>query len=245
MNIKSKKCDLLYLISGILIYAIISILAELLSNKIGIKNSINALAYILLVVFTLLFLSKHNKMLYYGLESIDKLDCKNLLYFIPLIMIALVNLLKGISINVSIDQFILISICMTCVAFFEEILFRAFLMRTLMNKSDAFALIISSSLFGIIHLLNIFNTNSNIYEVIIQSIYALSSGFLYSSFFYKTKNIVPIILGHALLNFLNIFLPLNLTLKEQIIGCLVISIISIAYAIYILKTKKQLRRVIR
>lgn len=49
MNRKSKKFDLLYLIFGILIYAIISTLANFLSNKIGIKNSINALAYILLI----------------------------------------------------------------------------------------------------------------------------------------------------------------------------------------------------
>ena len=183
-------------------------------------------------------------MSYYGLESIKKLDCKNLLYFIPLIIIAFVNLLKGINLNVSTNQFILISICMICVAFFEEILFRSFLMRTLMNKNDVLALIVSSSLFGLIHLINIFSNDSNIYEIIMQSVYAFSSGFLYASFFYKTKNIIPIILGHALLNFLNIFLPLDLTLMEQIIGCSIICIISIVYATYILKTKKQLRKLI-
>lgn len=119
--------EIQYSIVLIIIYFILVILANILSDRIiKIPNSINALVEIIFPIIVITLLKRKKLLSYYGINSLKKLEFKNLLYFIPMIIISLVNLGFGIYINYSCLQILLISIAMLGVGFSEEILFRGF-----------------------------------------------------------------------------------------------------------------------
>lgn len=243
MNNKFKK-EMLYSILWIIIYFILVILANILSNKIiKIPNSINALVEIIFPIIILFFLKKKNLFSYYGINSLKKLNYKNLLFLIPMIIISFVNLSFGIHINYSWQQILLISIAMLGVGFSEEILFRGFLMKAIMNKSTKVAILLPSMIFGIIHITNLFS-GANIIMTTLQIIYATFFALMCSMFFYKTNNIIPCMICHSITNITNVFLPNNLSVEFQCIGCIAFIIPSAFYAWYLYKTKKCLAKVV-
>lgn len=237
---KSKLIkELAVVIIWIAVYAAVSNISIGLSEAVGVPNSITAIAYILLCSIMIFILHKRKKLGYYGFGSFKKLNAKNLLYYIPFIIAASVNLWAGIHIKDTTIQILLITICMICVAFIEEVIFRAFLMKALMNKSAALAVAVSSSLFGIIHLLNLF-TGADIVSTVFQVFYAAAFGFMCAAFFYRTGSIIPCIICHAVGNALDIFLPKDMSVTMQYIGCTAIVLSGSFYGIYLLTTKKEL-----
>jgi len=84
--------DFVLFIICLLIYGLTSNVSIAISEKINFHNSIVALFYIIFSILLILFLKRKNKLSYYGLNSIKNLNYKNLLYFIPMIIIISVNL---------------------------------------------------------------------------------------------------------------------------------------------------------
>ena len=125
------------------------------------------------------------------------------------------------------------------VGFSEEILFRSFLIKAIMNKNTKAAILLPSIFFGIIHIKNLFG-GADIVMTILQIIYASAFGLMCSMFFYKTNNIIPCMICHSITNITDIFLPKNLSIEYQYIGCIAFIIPSIFYAWYLYKTKKSL-----
>lgn len=154
-----------------------------------------------------------------------------------MIIISLVNLRFGIYINYSWQQILLISITMLGVGFSEEILFRGFLMKAIMNKNPKAAILLPSIIFGIIHITNLFS-GANIIMTILQVIYATFFALMCSMFFYKTNNLIPCMICHSITNITDVFLPNNLSIEDQYIGCIAFIIPSAFYAWYLYKTKK-------
>ncbi len=223
----------------IAVYAAVSYFAIWLSEIIHIPNSITTVAYVALCSVIILILWKRKKLKYYGFNSLKELNAKNLLYYIPLIVVASVNIWSGIHINDSVPQILLITICMICVAFIEEVVFRAFLMKALMNKSSVLAIVVASLLFGVIHLLNVF-MGADLVSTLLQVCYAMAFGFMCAAFFYKTDNIIPCIICHGVGNALDIFLPKDLSVTMQCVGCIAIVVLGVSYGVYLLTTKNKL-----
>jgi membrane protease YdiL (CAAX protease family) len=228
------KVDILRFLLLLLVYALISNICIPLSERINIPNSLTAIGYVIFCVILLCFLNKKGELEYYGFKSLKNLNHKKLLFYIPMILIVSVNLLAGIHINDTLLQIVLISVCMLCVGFIEEVIFRSFLMKALMHKNDKLAIFVSGSLFGIIHLLNIF-TGNNVFSTLLQVFYAMSFGLMCAIFFYKTKNIIPCILCHGISNMFDTFLPSDQTIVMQYIGCVLFILISGCYSIYLWK----------
>lgn len=237
INNKFKK-EIFYSIVWIIIYFMLVILANILSNTIiKIPNSINALVEIIFPISVIIFLKEKKLLSYYGINSLKRLELKNLLYFVPMIIISLVNLRFGIYINYSWQLILLISITMLGVGFSEEILFRGFLMKAIMNKNPKAAILLPSIIFGIIHITNLFS-GANIIMTILQVIYAIFFALMCSIFFYKTNNLIPCMICHSITNITDVFLPNNLSIEDQCIGCIAFIIPSAFYAWYLYKTKK-------
>lgn len=237
INNKFKK-EIFYSIVWIIIYFMLVILANILSNTIiKIPNSINALVEIIFPISVIIFLKEKKLLSYYGINSLKRLELKNLLYFVPMIIISLVNLRFGIYINYSWQLILLISITMLGVGFSEEILFRGFLMKAIMNKNPKAAILLPSIIFGIIHITNLFS-GANIIMTILQVIYATFFALMCSMFFYKTNNLIPCMICHSITNITDVFLPNNLSIEDQCIGCIAFIIPSAFYAWYLYKTKK-------
>ncbi len=230
------KFDIIFAICWIVIYILLFNGAALLSDVIGIPNLLTVVVGLLMCFFMVLILYKHKRLDYYGLNSLKNLNHLRLLLYVPMLIIASVNLWQGFHINDSATQIILISLSMIFVGILEELIFRSFLMKALLHKGPAIAIAISTLIFGLFHALNLI-FGADLVPTLLQVAYSMAFGFMCCVFFYKTKNIIPCIICHALGNIFDIFLPQNTSLTFQYIGCAVMIIISIGYGIYLLLAK--------
>ncbi len=222
-----------------LFFCILLIIVYVVSNSYGVQNFgvtdyrvalINAIFSLILI--SLIIILKRTK--YYGLCRVN--NPKKFLYFIPLYLIATVNIWPGISINNSNLEIIFYILTMINVGFIEEIIFRGFLFKAIEKDNVNKAIIISAVTFGIGHIINLIN-GADFIPTLIQIIYAIALGFLFVIIFYKSKSLIPSILTHSLINSLSIF-GVKSNSSLYIIPMFLI-IISICYSIYIIKVIKE------
>lgn len=222
-----------------LFFCILLIIVYVVSNSYGVQNFgvtdyrvtlINAIFSLILI--SLIIILKRTK--YYGLCRVN--NPKKFLYFIPLYLIATVNIWPGISINNSNLEIIFYILTMINVGFIEEIIFRGFLFKAIEKDNVNKAIIISAVTFGIGHIINLINV-ADFIPTLIQIIYAIALGFLFVIIFYKSKSLIPSILTHSLINSLSIF-GVKSNPSLYIIPMFLI-IISICYSIYIIKVIKE------
>lgn len=221
-----------------LFFCILLIIVYVVSNSYGVQNFgvtdyrvtlINAIFSLILI--SLIIILKRTK--YYGLCRVN--NPKKFLYFIPLYLIATVNIWPGISINNSNLEITFYILTMINVGFIEEIIFRGFLFKAIEKDNVNKAIIISTVTFGIGHIINLIN-GADFIPTLIQIIYAIALGFLFVIIFYKSKSLIPSILTHSLINSLSIF-GVKSNSSLYIIPMFLI-IISICYSIYIIKVIK-------
>lgn len=192
-----------------------------------IVNTIISLGLIILIIGL-----KSTK--YYGLTK--PVDTKKFLYFIPLILIASINLWNGININNSKNEILFHILTMINVGFIEEIIFRGFLFRMMEKTNVKSAIIVSAITFGAGHIINLLN-GAELIQTLIQVCYATSIGFLFVMIFYKSQSLIPCIITHCIVNSLSIF---NIESTISIyIAPIVLTVVPILYTIYINKTIKE------
>ena len=171
---------------------------------------------------------------YYGLRRVE--DSKRYLYFIPLVIIATVNLWNGININNSKSEIVFHVLTMINIGFIEEIIFRGFLFRMMEKQNVKGAIHISAITFGIGHVVNLLN-GADLIPTLIQICYAISIGYLFVIIFHKSKSLIPCIITHSITNSLSIFNVEN-TLSLYI-APLVLTILPILYALYLIKSIEE------
>ena len=171
---------------------------------------------------------------YYGLTR--PVNSKKFLYFLPLVLIASVNLWTGININNSKSEIFFYILTMMNVGFIEEIIFRGFLFRMMEKSNVKTAIIVSAITFGVGHVINLLN-GAELIPTLIQVCYATSIGFLFVIIFYKSKSLIPCIITHCIVNSLSIF---NVESAISIyVAPIILTIVPIIYVIYINKTIKE------
>ena len=171
---------------------------------------------------------------YYGLTK--PVNSRKFLYFLPLILIASVNLWNGININNTKNEILFHILTMINVGFIEEIIFRGFLFRMMEKANVKSAIIVSAITFGVGHIINLLN-GAELIPTLIQVCYATSIGFLFVIIFYKSKSLIPCIITHCIVNSLSIF-NIESTISSYI-APIILTIIPIIYTIYINKTVKE------
>ena len=105
-------------------------------------------------------------------------------------------------VDVSLINIVLMIIDALFVGIFEELLFRGLLLLLFLREykegGKYYPVIVSSMIFGIVHLLNLF-TNPDEIEVFIQVVYAFMIAVFFSGVFIRTRyNILYVIILHAL-----------------------------------------------
>ena len=233
------KSNLCFSIIWIVAYVVLFSVADGLSEKTGYMKSITVLVGILLSTIIIIFLKKNNLLEKYGLCSF-KGNLKSFLFFIPLLAILTVNLWNGVKMNTSIINTVLFIISMVCVGFLEEIIFRGFLFVSMSQNSIKSAIIVSSITFGIGHIVNLLNGGDFI-PTLLQVFYAIAIGFLFTIMFYKSKSLIPCIIVHAIFNSLSIFSVENSSMTLDIITAIFLCVVSIGYALWILKKTKTIK----
>ena len=227
MNKFFSKYEMVISIILIIIYLSLN---SFIINTSGMMDYRSLLLNVFLIIIIIFYVYKFNLFKYYGLTNFPSL--KKYLYFLPLLIIAFLNLSSGININNSFKEIIIYILFMFCVGFLEEIIFRGFLFKMMEKDNKKLAIIVSSLTFGIGHMINLLN-GAELIPTLIQVCYAISVGFLFVIIFNKCKSLWPCIIAHGLTNALSIFNVNNaLTLY---ISPIFIIVISVAYSIYIIK----------
>jgi len=217
------------------LFCILLIIGYVMINSFCINNFkttsykstiINTIFSIILVIFIIVL----KRVQYYGLTKVS--DYKKYLFFIPLILIATVNLWNGINIKNSRNEIIFHILTMINIGFIEEIIFRGFLFKMMEKDNLKTAIIVSSLTFGIGHIVNLFN-GSDLTATIMQICYAITIGYLFVTIFHNSGSLVPCIITHIAINSLSIFNIEN-TISIYVLPIFLI-IVSLSYAFYINK----------
>ena len=233
-----NKNELNFALIWIGIYVVLMSIGDSISETIGMAKIVTAPICIVLSLIIYLWISKNELNEKYGLCPF-RASAKKYLYFIPLVLMVSCNLWWGFHLNLTLGETILYVISMLCVGFLEEVIFRGFLFKAICKTNVTQAIIISSVTFGLGHIVNLLN-GRDIPETLIQICYAIAIGFLFTIIFYKGKSLWPCIITHSVINSLSVFANENaITLQKHLIDCAFLCIVSIGYALYILKMEKK------
>jgi len=233
-----KKNELNFSLVLIISYVALFSIADNFSASLGIEKIITAPIAIIFTLLLMWFVRKYNLKDYYGLCSF-KGSLKNYLYFIPLLLIMSINLWNGVTWNFSIWETSLYVLSMLCVGFIEEIIFRGFLFKSLRKDNLKLAIGISSITFGMGHIVNLLN-GKDLIPTLLQICYAIAIGFLFTIIFDKGKSLLPCIIVHSFVNSSSVFSVENFSLMFSIISSVILCVVSVAYALWILKKQGNL-----
>lgn len=239
MNKLYEKNELTFAIVWIVVYCVLQSLANPLNKMIDIEYAASAAFCILQVIVLLIFIYKNNLYEKYGLCK-PIVSARYFLYYVPLFILASSNLWDGIAIHCSLAETISRIVCMLCVGFLEEVIFRGFLFVSIAKDNIKSAMILSSITFGIGHIINLFNgSGMNLVSNLCQIVFAIAVGFLLVTIFYRGGSLIPCILFHSAINTLGTFSnDLNLTTEIQLLHLFILIAITVTYT-WIL-TKRQI-----
>jgi len=233
------KSNIIFSIILIVIYCVTLSIGDSVSSLIGIEKIISLFIALLFSLIIIIFIHKYKLKEEYGLCNI-KVSYKKVLYFIPLIILMSTNLWYGVTMNLSIHETIIYILTMLCVGFLEEIIFRGFLFNAMKKDNLKAAIIVSSITFGIGHIINLINgSGADLINNLLQVVYATSAGFMFVMIYYKTNSLLPCIITHGVFNALSVFSKEIISIEMNVLSCLIITLITGLYALYLLFSIKK------
>jgi len=237
-----EKNELTFAIVWIVVYCVLQSLANPLNKTIGVAYAASAAFCVLQTVVLFAFIRKNNLQKRYGLCKSPVPACR-FLYYVPLLILASGNLWSGFALNYSPAETALRVMCMLCVGFLEEVIFRGLLFKAIAKDNIKSAVVISSVTFGIGHIINLFNgSGMDLVGNLCQIVFAITVGFLLVTIFYLGGSLLPCIIVHAAINVLGTFAnDTNLTTETHLLHLVVLIVITVAYTLILTRTlpKKQ------
>lgn len=224
-------------ITWIVIYCVLQSLANPLNEAAGIGYSASALFCILQVIVIIAFIRKNYLQKRYGLCR-SHVPARRFLFYVPLVILASGNLWNGIAFNYSPAETVCRIICMLCVGFLEEVIFRGFLFVAIAKDNIRSAVVISSVTFGIGHIINSFKgSGMDLVNNLCQIVFAVAVGFLLATIFYRGGSLLPCIIVHSAINTLGTFADdTGLTMEMHLIHLAVLTGITVAYTLALTRT---------
>ena len=225
-----KKSEILFAVFWIVLYTVS--MGNL--RNLGDDSPFMLAGLIVISALMFLFVRKNGLSEYYGLSSWSE-NCRTMLWFLPLWIVASFNLWAGISPKYSLPGLIFAAVSMALVGFAEELIFRGFLFRAMLRDGDArTAIVVSSVTFGIGHMINLF-TGHEFAETLMQVIFAIAYGFLVTMAFYKSGSLIPCILSHSLTDIFSVFANEDSPALLNWITHAVMLAVTVIYVIYLSK----------
>lgn len=228
-----EKNPLTFALVWIGIYVVGFSLADELSAKLGVEKLITAIVSLGLTVGLYVWTCKQGLGRKMGLIA-PEIPPKQVLYYIPLVLIPTVNLWFGAHWNLSLLELCLYVFSMLCVGFLEELIFRGFLFKALCGDNLKTAVIISAVTFGAGHIVNLLN-GAELVSTLMQIVYAIAIGFAFTYLFLVSGSIWPCIICHGAINGLSAFAPPNPGLGGGLASTVFLCAVSLGYAVYLAK----------
>ena len=232
-----EKNELRFAIVWIVIYCVLQSLANPLNKVIGIEYAASAAFCILQAIVLFAFIRKNSLQKRYGLCGSPVPACR-FLYYVPLVILASGNLWNGVTVNYSPVETACRIVCMLCVGFLEEVIFRGLLFAAIAKDNIKSAIVISSVTFGIGHIINLFNgSGMNLADNLCQIVFAIAVGFMLVTIFYRGGSLLPCILVHSAINTLGTFAnDTNLTTEMHLLHLAVLIAITVVYTLILTRT---------
>lgn len=240
-----EKNELTFAIAWIVVYCVLQSLANPLNKAIWVAYAASAAFCVLQTVVLFAFIRKNHLQKRYGLCKSPVPACR-FLYYVPLIILASGNLWNGFAINYSPAEMACRIVCMLCVGFLEEVIFRGLLFKAIAKDNIKSAIVISSVTFGVGHIINLVNgSGMNPLNNLCQIVFAIAVGFMLVTIFYRGGSLLPCILVHSAINTLGTFAnDTSLTMEMQLLHLAVLIVIAVAYTLILTRTlpKKQRKK---
>lgn len=235
MNRLLKKNAILHAIAWIGIYIGCVNVFDILSESVGVINLITSIGLTGLSILLVIYLVKQNKLDELGLKHVNKLDYKKMLYFIPLVILAISQFVGELNTSLEISQILIFGLLMINVGFIEEVIFRGLLFKAIKDKSGFVrAILISGITFGLGHIVNLMRGMA-VENQIEQIILAIVIGILLALIVEITQSLLPGIIFHILFNFSSTIMVFET--KSEFYLLISILVISIGYSLYLYQTQ--------
>ena len=220
-----------------MVYCVLQSLANPLNKAIGIGYAASAAFCILQTVVLFTFIRKNGLQQRYGLCR-PSVPAGQFLYYVPLLILASGNLWNGVAVNYAPAETACRIVCMLCVGFLEEVIFRGLLFTAIAKNTIRSAVVISSVTFGIGHLINLFNgSGMDLVSNLCQIVFAIAVGFLLVTIFDRGGSLLPCIIVHAAINTLGTFAnDADLTTEMHLLHLAVLIVITAAYTLILTRT---------
>ena len=235
-----EKNELTFAIVWIVVYCVLQSLANPLNKAIGVAYAASAAFCVLQTVVLFTFIRKNNLLKRYGLCK-SPVPARRFLYYVPLVILASGNLWNGFALNYSPAETACRIVCMLCVGFLEEVIFRGLLFKAIAKDNIKSAVIISSMTFGIGHIINLFNgSGMALVNNLCQIVFAVAVGFLLVTIFYRGGSLLPCILVHSAINTLGTFAnDMNLTTETHLLHLAALIAVTVVYTLILTRTLPQ------
>lgn len=156
------------------------------------------LSFIPIALILIIYFTAKNKWSTLGFRPLNTIPSGNWIYYAPLVVILITIFFKGFR-EISASEVLFFIFFTLLVAFVEESIYRGLIFKTLLTKGATTAVITSSILFSITHLLNALSV-TDMTQILLQLVYALLIGFALSLLMLKNNNIIPLIVFHFVHN---------------------------------------------
>ena len=238
-----EKNELTFAIVWIVVYCVLQSLANPLNKAIGVAYAASAAFCVLQTVVLFTFIRKNNLQKRYGFCK-SPVPAYRFLYYVPLLILASGNLWNGFAINYSPAEMACRIVCMLCVGFLEEVIFRGLLFKAIAKDNIKSAIVISSVTFGVGHIINLVNgSGMDPLNNLCQIVFAIAVSFMLVTIFYRGGSLLPCILVHSAINTLGTFAnDTSLTMEMQLLHLAVLIVIAVAYTLILTRTLPQKQR---
>lgn len=191
-----------------------------------------------LVLITIGFYNvKYRTLHLLGFNKPNNVSFKQLYFFVPLILIALTNFSCGIDMSNGMGMIFANLFLALGIGFCEEIFFRGIICNLWLKKGEGTAIMISSILFAICHLMNIAG-GAGIVETILQICFAFVYGIVFALIFIVCQSVWPCIILHAFHDFSSF-----ISIEGSVLGNIIIGaaqfVILLCYAFVIIKRRRK------
>ena len=228
-----EKSRIWFAVVCILVYVIGCSVADDVSQSIGLEKSVTLVFTTLMSAVLYFFLSKNGLTREYGLCP-PKYTPGKFLCYLPLVLLASVNLWFGIVLKLSPVETALYVVSMLLVGFLEELIFRGLLFNAMKRDNVSSAIVVSSLTFGIGHIVNLMN-GADLFSTLCQLFYAVAIGFLFVILFHRGGSLWPCVITHGVFNALSAFSNEPVTERYLVPVSIALIVLSLGYAFFLCK----------
>ena len=192
-----------------------------------------AVIWALVVITLAYYIIRYKEISGLGFRGMEQGAARRMLYFAPLLLIALSPLAAGVELTDG-AAFLFANLFLTLgIGMAEEIFFRGIICNLWLKHGTGKAMMISSVLFGLSHLLNMAG-GAELGETLLQICFALVYGMVFALIFAESRSLLPCVLLHAMHDFCSFISGEGSAQFEIVLGT-VQFIVLLTYFIYLFR----------